>query len=301
MRLGQTLVHDSYAEAFRMRYVRLIVTAADRYWVEAAAREATGFAASIIGCDLEAGIERWLEQDETPDGRPGAALLFFGPSQQALERAVPLRVGQCIMTCATTAVFDGLPQAGERIPLGSHLRYFGDGFQKSKQLADRRYWRIPVMDGEFLIDATAGVDKGVGGGSLIVQARTQSAALDAARRAADAIDCLPGVIAPFPGGVVRSGSKVGSRYRALRASTNEAWCPTLRGREPSELDAESECAYELVIDGVDEEVIGRSMADSARAAAGPETLSLSAANFGGNLGKFHFHLREMLVKYPESS
>lgn len=298
MHIGPTFVHDSYAEAFRMRFARLIITAAERYWVEAAAREATGFAASVIGCDAEAGIEQWLAPADTPDGRPGASILLFGMSVEGLQKVVPLRVGQCVMTCATTAVFDGLPGAVDRVPLGKHLRYFGDGYQKSKLIAGRRLWRIPVMDGEFLVDATAGIEKGVAGGSLIVQGRDQMLTLAAARRAAQAIEQLPGVIAPFPGGVVRSGSKVGARYRGLRASTNEAWCPTLRGNVASAMDAQAECSYELVIDGVDETHVARSMAVAARAAAGADTLSIAAANFGGNLGKFHFYLREVLTRFP---
>jgi formylmethanofuran--tetrahydromethanopterin N-formyltransferase len=298
MKLANTFVHDAYAEAFRMRYARLIITAIDQFWLDAAVREATGYAASVIACDVEAGLDRYLPPQDTPDGRPGAVVLFFGFSAESLARSVPTRVGQCVMTCPTTAVYNGLPVSEERIPLGNHLRYFGDGHQRSKLIGDRRYWRIPVMDGEFLVEAIAGVGKGVGGGSLIVQAATQMAALAASRRAASAIDLLDGVIAPFPGGVVRSGSKVGSRYRGLRASTNEAWCPILRGRYPSELDPDANCAYELVFDGIDEQIIGRAMADAARAAAGPETLSVSAANFGGNLGKFKFDLRQMLDRYP---
>lgn len=297
VKIGDTWIHDTFAEAFRMRYARLLITALDNYWVDMAVREVTGFAASVIGCDVEAGLERRLAASETPDGRLGAAILLFGFSTDVLAKAVPLRIGQCVMTCATTAVFDGLPQSEERISLGKHLRYFGDGFQKSKVIAGRRYWRVPVMDGEFVVEATAGVEKGVAGGSLIFQGQNQSETLTAARRAITAIDRLPGVIAPFPGGVVRSGSKVGSAYRGLRASTNEAWCPTLRGRVPSMLDDGANCAYEIVIDGIDEDAVAEAMARGAQAAAGPELTSISAANFGGNLGKFKFGLRETLRKF----
>jgi formylmethanofuran--tetrahydromethanopterin N-formyltransferase len=298
VKIGETLVRDTYAEAFRMRYARLIVTAADCYWLEMAAREATGYAASVIGCDVEAGIESWLDPAQTPDGRPGAAILMFAPNTDTLARSVPARVGQCVMTCPTTAVFDGLPGGEERIALGKHLRFFGDGFQKSKVISGRRYWRIPVMDGEFLVEALAGVARGIGGGSLIIESGYPAAALAAARRAADAVARLAGVIAPFPGGAVRSGSKVGARYRALRASTNEAWCPTLRGQVASQLEPAAQCAYEIVIDGIDEQAIGRAMASSLRAAAGPDIIALSAANFGGHLGKFKFHLHQVLEQIP---
>ena len=294
MLLHETFIEETFAEAFRMWYARLIVTALDEEALDAAVREVTGFAASVIACDVEAGLEQSLASADTPDGRVGAAVMFFGYSADVLAKAVPTRIGQCVMTCPTTAVYDGLPEAETRLVLGNHLRFFGDGFQKSKRIGERHYWRIPVMDGEFVVEATAGAAKGIGGGSLIIEARTQRAALLSARRAAAAVAKVPGVIAPFPGGLVRSGSKVGSRYKALRASTNDAWCPTLRGRVESQLHPETECAYELVFDGVDEQAIRSAMHHAAHAAAGADILRLSAANFGGNLGKFKFHLREVV-------
>jgi len=282
-----------------MRYARLVVTAHDEHWLAAAAHEFTGYASSVIACDCEAGIERPLSPDETPDGRPGLAIMVFGFSTEALAKAVPNRVGQCLMTCPTTAVFDGAVFEGanaaeERIPLGKHLRYFGDGFQKSKLLEGRRYWRIPVMDGEFLIEHSLGVAKGVAGGNLILQAATMQPALDAARRAVEAVAASPGVIAPFPGGIARSGSKVGSRYKKLKASTSDAYCPTLRGRVETKLHDGVNYAYELVIDGVDEHAVGAAMAAAIRAAAGEGVLAISAGNYGGKLGKFHFKLHELL-------
>jgi formylmethanofuran--tetrahydromethanopterin N-formyltransferase len=297
MQLGSTLIVDTFAEAFRMRYVRLIVTAADDYWLDIAVGEVTGYGSSVIGCDAEIGLERKLAPNETPDGRPGAAILAFGFSTQALAKAIPNRVGQCLMTCPTTAVFDGLRVSEEQLPLGKYLRYFGDGFQKSKLLAERRYWRIPVMDGEFIVEEQIGVAKGIAGGNIILQATTNEIALAAARRAVEEIGDLPGTITPFPGGVVRSGSKVGSRYQGMVASTNDAFCPTLRGRVPSELVVGANCAYEIVIDGVNEEAISEAMLAALHAAAGDGVLAISAGNYGGKLGKFHFHLRKLIKNY----
>jgi formylmethanofuran--tetrahydromethanopterin N-formyltransferase len=198
------------------------------------------------------------------------------------------------MTCPTSAVYNGLAQAPEQIPLGKHLRYFGDGYQKSKKLGGRRYWRVPVMDGEFLVEEKVGVAKGVAGGNIILQGESQAAALAAARRGAEAIADTPGVITPFPGGVARSGSKVGSRYKKLKASTADAFCPTLRGRVESRLHAGANCAYEIVIDGVDEPAVGQAMSRAIRAAAGAGVVAISAGNYGGKLGKFHFHLHALL-------
>ena len=293
--LNGTIIEDTFAEAFGMKYTRLIVTAHDYYWITAAVREFTGYSSSVIACDLEAGLDRWLTRDETPDGRPGAAILAFGFSADALASAVANRVGQCVMTCASTAVFDGLSDVPDRIPLGKHIRFFGDGFQKSKVIGGIRYWRIPVMDGEFLCQESLGVASGVAGGNIILQAESREAALDAARRGVEAIEQLDGVIMPFPAGVARSGSKVGSIYKALKASTADAYCPTLRGRVETKLAEGVTCALEIVIDGVNEQAVADAMAVGIRAVSSPDVKLIGAGNYGGKLGKFHFRLRELLA------
>jgi formylmethanofuran--tetrahydromethanopterin N-formyltransferase len=295
VQLGGTLIDNTFAEAFGMRFTRLIVTAADEYWLEAALREATGYSSSVIACDAETGVERLLSRDETPDGRPGASLLLFGFSTEALTKSVPNRVGQCLMTCPTTAVYDGLPDAETKVPLGKKIRFFGDGYQKSKQLDGRRYWRIPVMDGEFLVADVVGAEKGVAGGNIIVQSVDQAAGLAAVRRATEAIWQLPGVITPFPGGVARSGSKVGSRYKGLVASTSDPFCPTLRGRVESKLHPQANCAYEIVIDGISEADVAAAMTAALRAAADEHVVAITAGNYGGKLGKFQFHLHRLLA------
>lgn len=298
MKIGPTTIDDTFAEAFGMRYTRLIITAFDDHWLRAALAELTGYSSSVIACDLEMGLERLLPAEETPDGRPGAAVLAFGFSADALAEAVPNRVGQCVMTCPSAACYNGLPEAEEKIPLGKHIRFFGDGYQKSKLLEGRRYWRVPVMDGEFLVEEKAGVAKGVAGGNFIVQAVDQPAALAAIRRGVEAIGELPGVITPFPGGSARSGSKVGSRYKKLKASTADAYCPTLRGRVETKLHEGVNCALEVVIDGVEEAAVGEAMRAGILAAAGQGVIAISAGNYGGKLGKYHYHLHELLAEEP---
>lgn len=295
MQLGETLIEDTFAEAFGMRYTRLIVTAHDAWWLEAAIREFSGYSASVIACDAEIGVEQRLAAEQTPDGRIGVALLVFGFSTDSLAKAIPNRVGQCVMTCPSTAVYNGLAGSETKIPLGKHIRFFGDGFQKSKKLGTRRYWRIPVMDGEFVVEDKLGVERGVAGGNIILQAIDQTTALDAARRASESLSEMTGVITPFPGGVARSGSKVGSVYKGIPASTADAFCPTLRGRVESKLHPQANCAYEIVIDGVSEDAVGQAMATALRSAAGPGIVCISAGNYGGKLGKFHYHLRKLLA------
>jgi formylmethanofuran--tetrahydromethanopterin N-formyltransferase len=286
---------DTFAEAFPMTAARLIVTAATSAWARTAGTTATGYAASVIGCDAEAGIERELSGNETPDGRPGVSLLLFAFSRDSLQKAAINRVGQCILTCPTTACYNDLPVNKERaIRIGGNLRFFGDTFQFSKLLDGKRYWRIPVMDGEFLCEDLFGTVKGVAGGNFLILGQNQQTALAAAEAAMSAIRTVPGVIAPFPGGIVRSGSKVGSRYKKLKASTNDAYCPTLRGQVKSNLSADVGAVYEIVIDGVDLASVENATRAGVRAACRPGVVRISAGNYGGKLGPFHLHLHRLL-------
>jgi formylmethanofuran--tetrahydromethanopterin N-formyltransferase len=294
--LNDVPLDDTFAEAFPMTAARLVVTAATAEWARTAGREATGYAASVIGCDAEAGIEHELTVDQTPDGRPGVSLLLFCFSRDALQKAVVNRIGQCILTCPTTACYNGLPVVKDKaIRVGGNLRFFGDTFQFSKKLEGRRYWRIPVMDGEFLCEDLFGTVKGVAGGNFLILGRDQESALAAAEAAIKAIGEVPGVIAPFPGGIVRSGSKVGSRYKKLRASTNDAYCPTLRGQVKTELPVGVGAVYEIVIDGLDLASVEAATRAGVRAACRPGVLRISAGNYGGKLGPFHLHLHKLLA------
>jgi len=289
------LIEDTFAEAFTMRVARLVITASTPRWAREAALKLTGFATSVIGCKCEAGIERELSEGETPDGRPGASVLFFTMDKESLPQQLISRIGQTVLTCPTTACFDGLPDVPDRLPVGKALRAFGDGFQASKVVAGQRFWRIPVMEGEFLVAETFGMQKGVGGGNFLILAEHADAALAAAEAAVDAVATQPGVILPFPGGVVRSGSKVGSkRYKKMVATTNDAYCPTLRGITESQVPEGVNSVLELVLDGTDAPAIEGAMRAGIRAACRPGVKVITAGNYGGKLGPHHFHLRRIM-------
>ena len=289
-------IEDTFAEAFGMRATRLLLTADTAPWARIAAENLTGFATSVIGCGCEAGIERVLAPEETPDRRPGVSVLIFAVNSAELAKQVSTRVGQSVLTSPGSACYSGL-DAPEFIPVGKTLRYFGDGFQLSKQILGRRYWRVPVMDGEFLVEETVGMVRAVGGGNLIVLGTTRAEVLRATEHAVSAMRKLPNVILPFPGGIVRSGSKVGSRYKGLIASTNHAYCPTLKGLVASRLEAGTECVLEIVIDGLTADDVAAAMragiAALCEVGAAGGVHAISAGNYGGKLGPFHFHLREL--------
>jgi len=279
-----------------MRGSRIVITGTTASWARQAATTMTGFATSVIGCKCEAAIERELAANETPDGRPGVSVLLFATDSDGLQKRLVERIGQTVLTCPTTACFDGLPDAPERMPIGRALRVFGDGYQASKVLGGRRYWRIPVMDGEFLVEEEFGCVRGIGGGNFLVLGETAAGALAAAEAAVRAIAGMSGAVLPFPGGIVRSGSKVGSkRYKGMIATTNDAFAPTLCPITASDLPAGVNAAYEIVLDGLDFASIAAAMRAGITAACRPGIRSISAGNYGGKLGPHHFHLRRIMA------
>jgi len=291
-------IDDTFAEAFGMRATALVITAPSASWARQAAVTMTGFGTSVIGCGCEAGIDRELAAHETPDGRPGMRVLLFAVSTGELQKQLQTRVGQCVLTSPGSACYAGLDGA-EMLKLGDALRYFGDGWQVAKRLGPRRYWRIPVMDGEFVCEARTGLTKqAVGGGNIIVMGASAQTTLAAAEAAVEAMRGVPDVIMPFPGGIARSGSKVGSKYKGANASTNDAYCPTLKGAVDSALDPDIAAVLEIVIDGLTREAIADAMRAGIAAilALGPErgALRIGAGNYGGKLGSHHFHLKDLL-------
>lgn len=302
MNINGVQIDDTFAEAFGMRGTRVIITAQNHKWACNAAAAMTGFATSVIACGVEAGIERELAPEETPDGRPGISVLLFAMGSAVLMKQLETRMGQCVLTCPTTAAFSGIDEGYPeitRINLGKNLRFFGDGFQISKQFGGKRYWRVPVMDGEFMTEETTGMVRAVGGGNFLILAESQPQALAACEAAIEAMRKIPNVIMPFPGGVVRSGSKVGSKYKTLIASTNDAFCPTLKGITKTDLSPEIESVMEIVIDGLTDPDIRKAMRVGMEAVcelgAKNGIQRISAGNYGGKLGQFHFKLREIMA------
>jgi formylmethanofuran--tetrahydromethanopterin N-formyltransferase len=298
MKVNGILIDDTFAEAFGMSATGVVITADTAQWARQAAVTMSGFGTSVIGCGAEVGIDRELKPDETPDGRPGVRVLLFGFSPEALGPQLKNRVGQCVLTSPGSACYAGV-EAKKRLGLGQGPRFFGDGFQTPKRLGKSRYWRVPVMDGEFVVEETTGVvTDAVGGGNVLILGTDRAGTLTTAEMAVAAIADVPDVITPFPGGIVRSGSKVGSKYKGMVASTNDAFCPTLRGRVHSELGPDIVSVLEIVIDGL----TSKAVADAMKAAlktitavgAGKGVTRVSAGNYGGKLGQHHYRLQELL-------
>jgi len=293
MELNGVFIEDEYAEAFPNWACRVIITAINEKWALNAATEATGFATSAIGCPCEAGIERILSPEETPDGRPGVAIMIFAGGKKKVKEQVVERLAECVLTSPTAAVFDGMPEAEERIDVKLH--FFGDKFEHKVEVGGRQCWAIPIMNGEYIGEEEFGIVKGIAGGNFFIMGESVEAALEAAEKAVDAIKTVPGSITSFP--VVASGSKVGSNaYKFMPATTNEKYCPTIRDQvEDTKVPEGVACIYEIVIDGVDEDAIKAATKAGVEAAVTvPGIKQISAGNFGGNLGPYKFQLSEIL-------
>ena len=289
-------IEKTFAEAFPMKASRLIITAESKNWLKKAVDSMTGFATSVIACGCEGGIEKEIPPSKTPDGRLGMTVLIFAMNSENLAKQVLRRVGQCILTTPTTACFSGL-ETDEKINLGNAIRYFGDGFQISKRINNKKFWRIPVMEGEFVIEDKTSVTSGIGGGNILIIGTSNKEVLKAGEAAVKEMTKIDNIILPFPGGIVRSGSKVGSKYKNLIASTNNAYCPTLKGITKTSLGEDIECVLEIVIDGINEKDIALAIKKGITIICkkfNKGIKSISAGNYGGKLGPFHFHLRDIM-------
>jgi formylmethanofuran--tetrahydromethanopterin N-formyltransferase len=291
-------IDDTYAEAFRSIFAEVLITARDRIWLDHAIHAATGNASSTILCDCEAGLDRYVGPTETPDGRGGAIVQFHVPRfrkdrVEAITKALLTRISQNVLTCATASCFN-VVQNENRIPLGRKLAYFGDGYQFRDVRHGRRLWVVPILGGEFIIERRFCWQDGLMGGNLWFMGRDLDSALAATECAVAAVREVPGVIMPFPGGIAASGSKAGSKYKFLFASTYAEYCPTLRDKlgDQSRLPTGVESVMEIIINGRDLATIAK--ATQAAIAASVDAaglLRISAGNYGGRLGKSFVYLR----------
>jgi formylmethanofuran--tetrahydromethanopterin N-formyltransferase len=294
--LGNTVkIADTFAEMFPLWAGRILITAENERWALIAANVTTGFATSVIMSPAEAAIESTVPAGMTPDNRPGTLVQIYNRDRFTLKHQLMERIGQCIMTCPTTTAFNGLLNTKRKLSVGRSLRYFGDGFEKKTMAGGRKCWRIPVMEGDFIVEDMFGAQEAVAGGNFMILAETQAAGLKAAEAATDAIRARAAdVIMPFPGGVCRAGSKAGSLRYKLKASTNHPYCPKLRTLVPDTVVPENvNCVYEIVINGLTLEAVKNAMKQGVTAAACTSgVVKISAGNYGGKLGPYKAFLKE---------
>ena len=305
------LVDDTYAEAFRSIYGEILLTARDEKWLRHCVNAITGHSSSTILCDCEAGVAQWIGLDgpgsrsstplSTPDGRVGAVIQFHVPRfrkdrREHLEQVMLARISQNALTCPTIRCFNRL-ETDDYFKLGRKIAFFGDHHQFRDTRFGKPGWVIPTLGGEFFLSRRFGFQDGVMGGNLWFFGATDDAALEAAEKAAIAAEATPDTILPFPGGVAASGSKAGSSYKFLIASTYAEYCPTLKAKlgAASKVPDGVVSIQEIIINGQDQNSLNVATAAAIRAAADtPNLLRISAGNYGGRLGKTFVHLHEVL-------
>ncbi|MBX5328927.1 MAG: formylmethanofuran--tetrahydromethanopterin N-formyltransferase [Candidatus Bathyarchaeota archaeon] len=288
---------DTFAEMFPLWAGRVLITADNEKWALTAAAVATGFATSVIMSPAEASLEGVVSADKTPDNRVGALIQIYNRNRFDLKNQMITRIGQCIMTCPTTSAFDALPNAKRKLKVGRAIRLFGDGFQRKGLVGNRKVWKIPVMEGDFIVEDTFGVVEAVAGGNFLIMAKDKLSGLKAAEEAVNAIKAKASeVIMPFPGGICRSGSKAGSLKYKLKASTNHPFCPGLRTVVPdSQLSEGVNCVYEIVVNGLTVDAVKKAMSAGVKAAASVlGVVRISAGNYGGKLGPYKAFLKEVI-------
>jgi len=291
---------DTFAEMFPLWAGRVLITADSEKWALTAAEVATGFATSVIMSPAEAGIEGMVPADKTPDNRVGILIQIYNRNRFELKNQMILRIGQCIMTCPTTAAFDAMLNAKRKLKVGRSIRLFGDGFQKKGLVGNRKVWKIPVMEGNFIVEDTFGAAEAIAGGNFLILAKDGASGLKAAEEAARTIkNKANDVILPFPGGICRSGSKAGSLKYKLKASTNHPFCPSLKALVPdSQLPENTNCVYEIVINGLTLEAVKKAMSEGIKAAANVQgVLRITAGNYGGKLGPYKAFLKDVLETF----
>lgn len=294
---NQVQVKDTFAEMFGLWAGRVLITAQTEKWATIAGQVATGFATSVIAASAEAAIERVVPADQTPDKRPGVLVQIYNRDRFELKHQLMERIGQCVLTCPTTTAFNGLDKTKRTLNVGSSLRYFGDGFQKKTMVGGRKCWKIPVMEGNFIVEDGFGAQEAIAGGNFMIFAENQQAGLEAAEKAAEAIRAnVPDVIMPFPGGLCRAGSKAGSLKYKMKASTNHIYCPTLRGIAPDSVVPENVTSvYEIVMNGLSLDAIKAGYKEGLQAAADVKGVVLiTAGNYGGKLGPFKAFLKDAI-------
>ena len=118
-------------------FCRVIITADDEATLRSAADDSTATPSVVIG-RVEGGVEKWLDENETPDQREGAVLQFWAgldkkkvsiASLKKFEAELSYRIRQDILVKPFTAVFDALSDAEGKLDMMERIGHCGDGYE----------------------------------------------------------------------------------------------------------------------------------------------------------------------------
>lgn len=280
---------------------RFVVTASTKRWALASAQEAKGLGVSATLGPGEAGIEREVSIDESPDHRPGYILDVGHRDRKELEYWLIARIRKGVVPVPTASAYDAMPKENAQYYVeakGTPIQIFGDGYEEIVERYGRVLYKIPRMDGFFYIETKFGVARGIAGANFLILGESQAAALMAAEVAVDAIGEIAYVFDPCAGGIAASGTKVGGRmYKEAVATTNDAYCSVIRDKvgASSKIPMGVNCVYEIFFNGLDQTHLERAMKVGIEAATTvPGVKRISAGNYGGNLGSILLSLRKIL-------
>ena len=291
-------IEDTYCEAFDGLFARICVTAKDDKRLKRAVYSATALPCTVFG-ESEGGIEQWLNEHETPDGRKGAIVQLwvnYGEgAAQKLEYELSKRIRQGVLVVPTTSVFNAVDSSDGKIDVMDKIGHCGDGYESVEQRFGREVIAVPIMMGEFLVEHFLGYKKGVMGGNLWFFCESLEAALEIGEKAVDAVNRVEGAISPFD--ICSAGSKPETKYPEIGPTTNHIYCATLKHRiSGSKVPDGVNCIPEIVINGVSLDVVRAAMKaaiDSVLDVSG--LVKISAGNYGGKLGKYKIYLDELIL------
>jgi formylmethanofuran--tetrahydromethanopterin N-formyltransferase len=299
MELNGVQIEDTFCEAFDGIYVRLIVTAKHRWLLEKAVYSATALPCTVFG-ESEAGIERWLNPTETPDGRIGAVIQIWVPKTKrfmdVLMRELGKRIRQGILVVPTTRVFNAI-ESENCIDAEINVGRCGDGYEWEEERGGRKMIVVPIMFGEFAIERYLGYAEGVAGGNVWFFCESEESALEVGERAVEALKDIEGVVTPFD--ICSAGSKPETKFPEIGPTTNHPYCPLLKGKiADSKVPEGVKAIPEIVINGVSLEAVKKAMAICIKVGSEVDgVVRISAGNYGGKLGRYKIYLRELVERY----
>ena len=288
-------LEDTYAEAFSGIYCRVLITADDKQTLMRAAFDATATPGTVIG-RVEGGIESWVDEKDTPDGRRGATLQFWYDEGNIDKFDVELsyRIRQDILVKPFTRVFDASINPKGYIDTMKQVGYCGDGFQWEEHIYGRDMIVVPIAIPDFMIERKLGYSKGVMGANFWYMCQTKEAVLDAGRNALKAINEVEGTITPFD--ICSAASKPETNYPWIGPTTNHPYCPSLKSVLQEQSLVPEKVAYipEIVINGINHDAVNEAMKKGINAVLeDDDVLMVSAGNYKGQLGDYKIHLREL--------
>lgn len=296
-KFSDSRLEDTYAEAFSGIYSRVLITADDDKTLQRAAYDATATPGTVIG-RVEGGIESWIGEKETPDGRKGAILQFWYDegNLDKFEVELSYRIRQDILVKPFTRVFDASIKPEGYIDTMKQVGHCGDGYEWEEHLYGRDMIVVPIAIPDFMIERKLGYSKGIMGANFWYMCKNKEAVLDAGRKALEDIEGVEGTITPFD--ICSAASKPETNYPWIGPTTNHPYCPSLKNILDEKSLVPDGVGYipEIVINGINRDSVEEAMRVGILAVLEvDDVLMVSAGNYKGQLGDHKIYLKELFL------